>query len=607
MTKRNILWIWGVMAFIISLIGCDTECGQTKASSPSAPGTVIPSYSFTITSFSSTDYLLIAQTDATDDILFTVTLNSRSVSAKSYQGRLEFNLSQCWTNAHKGGRDYPVSVKVEQGKINGVSEYSFAIGYWPVVECTLKCPEESIIYNGSTDTFQPPTYTVNYEANTYRQEISYAVTDKDGSTDITTQVGASNWNKLSDMLSYLSNPNNDGCSVRVTIAITPVRNNIDQIVLTLDRSVVYHCRKDVLVSYVEVDKYYDRYIAITYDATGEYAGGDIRYEWQVSTDPSADENGWITSNDNMQIHSLASNEIGKYLRCIITQTFEGDNEEDPLTSNVVQVQNVFSETVLQYNTIEQYGNNPSVDHIIGTATNIFGETVDGLTFQLAYNESLHYSCYIMVYVSKAGYDDYLESLFVTVQSKMLNEDMIPLATDVWNITKGKVKFAGNNSFTEYSMNNGLSWNDMTTDEFDASVGDTILIRMKASGTPNQQGYLMASEPKSFTVAEANIGTKVDMSGISMEIKNAQLKLTQSSNERFVTITANVTNYDDSASDIIQLVCDYVWRIDGVLADDLSYATKQDNVLTIQRSALAAGESYQVSLWVKRCIPPKNHL
>ena len=300
--------LFSILAIFL-LISCDTECGQKKTNSEpdkKTTSTTIPEYSFYNHEFSSTARMLDAETDATDDTEFYVAINNRAVSAKSKQGKLLFNMGGCWSAASKGGKAYPARVSVSgNAKIKGSADLS--LEYWPVVEMTLHCPEEMIIYNGSKETFQPPSFSVNYESKDYEFEMSFKITDTDGSTDITDSVGTENW-KMNDMLDYLSNTNNDGRSVTVIASVTPVRDGVKMNVLTCIRSVIYHCRRDVLVSSVELEKYHDHYAAVTYDADHNSAGGNIVYDWQIADAENAMNK---TIRTNIKVSTIIKSAIAR--------------------------------------------------------------------------------------------------------------------------------------------------------------------------------------------------------------------------------------------------------------------------------------------------------
>jgi hypothetical protein len=56
--------------------------------------------------------------------------------------------------------------------------------------------------------------------------------------------------------------------------------------------------------------------------------------------------------------------------------------------------------------------------------------------------------------------------------------------------------------------------------------------------------------------------------------------------------------------------DYTWRVDGFIADNLNYAEVNNNVLYLDQSQMASGETYQVSAFVEihyKTTIPKNDI
>ena len=101
-----------VITVLAGLICCATETESSGGSSPAKPVSTTSTtvYSISHVEFDSLSYILTADTDASDDKVFTMTVNNKSVTAKANKGRLSADLSKCWTNANKGGRQVKVNV-----------------------------------------------------------------------------------------------------------------------------------------------------------------------------------------------------------------------------------------------------------------------------------------------------------------------------------------------------------------------------------------------------------------------------------------------------------------------------------------------------------------
>ncbi|MBQ3923872.1 MAG: hypothetical protein II707_11295, partial [Spirochaetales bacterium] len=504
-----------IIIITFCLVGCPSdyapECGQTK-SEPSPDTTV--SYSFTEPYFSSTAYQLDATTDAPDGVEFTLTVNDHSVTAKSFGGLVTFDLSKCFTEYDKGGIDYDAKVSAANANIKGGS--NFKISYWPVVSCKLYCDDEMIIYNGSAKNFESPSFTVNYDKESYNLTMTYTVLDTDGTTDITPS-DAEDW-KLSNMLAFLQKVENDGKSVVVHICIMPVRNDIDQMVLAYEHDVKYICSKDVKVNSVVARGVLpdNRYDAILFAETGitpdsnilmrDTAGGEIVYAWEIS------ENGtdWTKiSGADKKTYIMNKSDLGKYLRVTIEQTFEG-HKQSPIISNVIEpLQNYFSQTVLFYDDVVLVGNRPDETKIMAFALDAFEKAIYDITFSFPNEiEDLYYLQYsqdILVQLDKEGFKTGYNLVFVTVQHNLLQTELPTLSTDIQHISVGYAKWLENDDTLEYSLNGGMSYQTVTTEPFETSAGTAIYIRKKSVGTPNKKGYIKESSARSISVTGSHIG------------------------------------------------------------------------------------------------------
>ena len=501
---RHFSYLSIMFILLAGLICCATETESSSSSSSSyvepVSTTSTTVYSISHVEFDSLSYILTADTDASDDKVFTMTVNNQSVTAKANKGRLSADLSKCWTNANKGGKQYEVTFSAANA---GVNPSKVNIDYWPKAVCELKCASEIAIYNGSSSAYQSPQFTLNYEADTYDYTMSFIVKDRLDNDITRTIPGIATW-QLSNMLTYLKETDHFGYSVKVTATVTPKRNGIPQTALQSQVSVTYISCKDVLAAKVRVEHYYNYYIAVTYDKDDNPAGGDIKYEWQVSDN----QQDWLSMLDTESVLEITKNNLGKYLRCIITQTYEGKVQAS-ITSEAIMLNNIISAAYLHYDGIVLYGNNPTATQMSGTAVDVFGGDLKNLTFSFEnLSAGMKSSDYVTVKVSKENYEDYITSVFVNVQNVLSDSEIIPLSTDVRNIPTNKAKFTDTSSDIECSFDNGATWAAMPTDAFDAKLGTLILLRKKEIGTVNQKGYIMASEPKPISVVKENIGLPI---------------------------------------------------------------------------------------------------
>ncbi|MBP5707166.1 MAG: hypothetical protein J6W76_07755, partial [Spirochaetales bacterium] len=174
----------------------------------------------------------------------------------------------------------------------------------------------------------------------------------------------------------------------------------------------------------------------------------------------------------------------------------------------------------------------------------------------------------------------------------------------------KVKFNGDYLALEYKVNDADEWKTVTSKEFDAQIGDTVHIRKKSSGVEGKHGYVKESAEITLTVAAENIGKRAETEqGMEVEITNVSLKLTQTLDGNRIKVTAALEN-TSGIEYFGSLSYDYTWRVDGFIADNLNYAEVNNNVLYLDQSQMASGETYQVSAFVEihyKTTIPKNDI
>ncbi|MBP5705881.1 MAG: hypothetical protein J6W76_01250 [Spirochaetales bacterium] len=595
MKKHKLIVIIGTIV-LMSFFGCDTESGQSPQnnSSDDKPTIETTGYKIEDVVLDSVAYTLTVKTDAPDGTEFSVELNNMTVTAKVYQQKLEFNVAPCFDPMHDlGGIDYTVKFRSANADITPSEK---AVGYWPMFRGEIQCDEVMMIWNGCTDKIQMPLWYVNYAENTFEVQGWVGIYDNEGHE--IDEDSCEEWT-FDDVKEYLSKTENIDTSVCMFFKVTPVCNGVLQTDIAAEFGVEYKCCKNVLVESALIERSYDQYKVACYDASGDIAGGNIQYEWQIADSADAPNNSWKKINETMPTHSVTQNEVGKYLRVILTQNYN-DETQDVVITPPKLVKNFLktTEVKLKYNNVLPVGNVPSTNDISISAVNIFGEKVDGMTLSLSDDDyttnGLPYSDYVNVTVSKDNYEDMSSDVFITVQNVVTDEDMPQLSQDVSNISLGKIKFGIVNSLIECSLDGGLVWEDMTSDEFIAVAGSTILVRKKSVGQPNVSGYLMESEPRSSTVTESDIGKKTSMSGINIDVKNVSLSLTtQTADNGDILVTANTENYNIMEEYIPRNR--YLWKIDEVPVDSLSYADASGDMLTLHKSGLITGETYQVSV------------
>lgn len=128
------------------------------------------------------------------------------------------------------------------------------------------------------------------------------------------------------------------------------------------------------------------------------------------------------------------------------------------------------------------------------------------------SEKLDSSKTLTVKIEAPGYEAENITIFVTVKGSALSPEPA-LRTDVAELPYGVIAFAKPIPGAEYSTDGGTNWIDLTTDSFappasEAPASGKILVRSKAVGEKDKDGYVAPSDEKAITVVTGNIGTKI---------------------------------------------------------------------------------------------------
>ncbi|MBR3732480.1 MAG: hypothetical protein IKN25_07495 [Spirochaetales bacterium] len=312
---------------------------------------------------------------------------------------------------------------------------------------------------------------------------------------------------------------------------------------------------------------------------------ELSYLWRIS-DNTAD--GWQDLSADGQSHKIESGEIGKYIQVVITQVHQ-DKVVAKITTAPVLIRNCIGLVTLNYNSVLNVGDKPTINDITGVAVDMFDVTVDGLSFSFYGTPAeMYFSRNIWLDISSKNFEKVVSPVFVTVQAKLTQEELPSLSTDTDSIPVGKVQFETNNAELEVSVDGGNTYNVMTG-LFSAAAGDILYIRKKAIGTPGENNYRKESTPLTVTVNEANVGKRTEGSGlIDNEISVPKLTLTGDESADKIYITPSVEIADSEI-----LTFSYNWYIDFVPISGYEDVTEDAaHRLIIDKSILAA-DVYQI--------------
>ncbi|MBR3732899.1 MAG: hypothetical protein IKN25_09670 [Spirochaetales bacterium] len=585
---------------LMMLCACDTNTdGNTERNdNQSNPLTVSEVV------FDSVTYALSAKVNAADGTEIELTCNGKTQTVNAVKGSIAVVFDTPFYSRVKGGKNYDVTFRAKQGYSGSVVK---SIGYWPQAKVMVMSKEVVTVYCGAAKDVIMPSFGINYEDNTYTYEMTFTVYDAE---EAELPVDTSAW-EMTDLLEYLSKPENDGHSVKIQYKAIPSCPNGAEL---YDKGyVTYICKNDVLVKSIYILPEYGAYKALLSSEdympneteVGDSAGGDISYKWYISED-KVKNNGDVPDTSSMKwnvipdadkhIYNIVKSDIGKLLKVEITQTYQGE-VQDSIVSSEMYVTNSIIDTNLYYDGIVTVGEEFDASKVKGTATDVLGIVHDVSDFILVINDrTADYSRYFEAALSNNEIDLTLGYFWATVQSRMNKQDEVYLTKNVWTVTKSKVRFDTYNSAVEYSADAGLTYSGITLDEFDAQVGDDIYIRVAAIGSPKQNGYLAASDPVIFKVTEDVIGTKVELTGggITVEIKELELTLSKSEQGNNIIIKASLQNFNYDAYQT-DLENGYIWLINGVSAEEVTYASLVSDSVYLDKTKMAVGETYNISL------------
>ena len=539
---------------------------------------------------------LSVDADFPDGTELTATANGESATGKVSQKKVSFNLAASFPETIEGGTNYNAVISTNASGYTGSKTLS--LFYTPVVRLKFLTDEEEIIFNGDANYYTPPKVYINYvsmDAVDWNQWFTvYKLAEGsdeagDDDTDITESVGANSWTKMENMLDYLSDVSNDGTYVKVHFTVLP--KGITDTTYAADGYITFYCKKDTLITKVTASYKYDYIEALTTDENGDEAGGIVTYQWQISDDG---EHFTDIAGATSKKYTVQKTDWEKQLRVKIKQNFEG-TEQDEIVSEAVLAEGLISDAKISYDGIVTEGGQFSVSNVSGYLVDSLGEKISlsDCTVSLKNNDgSLTYSLEVPLTITASGYHAYEDAVFVLVKKAAPTGDELNLlSTDSATIGYGHVKFSGTNAGLAWSRDGGTTWNEITTDEMDAALGEVFLVRKKAEGTPNSQGYVMESDAAPVTVKTENIGIKAE-GGISIDTKNLAFSIEKTTSGTVVTYTPVIENYDVVYGDSCKI--EATWRIDGVLAENFDGVTLRGTSLVIDTADFAA-DTYQISV------------
>ena len=299
----------------------------------------------------------------------------------------------------------------------------------------------------------------------------------------------------------------------------------------------------------------------TYTVTPENAGKYI-YIKATQTNPATQAQTIKDSPHSGQVANGATNHTG------LTVTYPSTQEGALVTGSTIDTSNF-----VLAGTLTGGSNEVSIPKSTNNGAD-GGYWISSIT-----PTSLTSSGNVTVTISTNGYENITKEVFVTVKGSTPTAPS--LSTDAANISRGNIKFTAADNTLEYSIDGGVTWQNVTDGEF--LKPESLYVRKKAAGNPGQTGYVAPSEKVEVTISNSNVGTKVSAKTVTITVESwgADISVEKTESGGTVTLTA-AAGYTD-----------YAWDVDNGASLPAGF-TADTNVLTITTTSIASG-TYRVTV------------
>ena len=578
--RKLLLLLAALSVFMTVACSDDSDDDDKPTSTPSEPVTpVTPTttdLSVSNIQFNSLTFAFSADTNAADGTQITLTCNELSASAIAKDGKFSLVYETPFYKGVKGGKSYDVKFSAE-----GYSDASGSVSYWPKVICKSSTKEEVNVFCGGNDNFVAPEIDlVNYESSNVSIAQSYEVYN-DYKNEILANDTTTSWN-LDNVKNFLLDKQNAGKSVVITSVVTP-KNEDTNLKETI--SVVYHCKNEVAVGLVNINKHYERYEACLFEDVGNYdsetAGGDVSFQWQKMNDDGSTYSdiegatGKTFSLTSENVNSL----LNGYIRVKVTQNFENPSQssitlfsDGGLYGSPYLVAHTIKNSEVYYNGIIDEGEIFDVQNVRGRVSDESGNwhdiNTDDLYLISELDEKHDYNASeskpFRIQIDTSGFYIDVLDVFATVRQVLKVENIPALKTASSSVEAGLAEFEGVNSDLEISYDGGANFTDFPSGEFTVPTDRTLYVRKRARGTPNSEGYQKESENCKVIVKDENIGKKTSGDGIINGISMPTLTLIKSYSNDKVRITPILDIRDPETYSY-----EYDWRFDDKPLSELS--------------------------------------
>ena len=560
--------------------------------------------------FNSLTYTLTARTSAPKGTIIAASANNNASTSIVNDEKAIWNMAKPFNSSVMGGKTYTITFSAE-----GYNDIKENITYMPKPNYELTCDDVEVIFNGSGDKYQLPEINLkNYDKSDVTVKWWFEIAGEKCNTAAFKSYVDNDENTSSNNLSTGEKTAYLHYELYPSVIADFTQGNP----LYDSGSIKYVCKKESLVSYVRAEYKAGCYEAKTYDrnpdeGNAEEAGGLIFYQWQKSDTGSDNDSDWeIIEGEYGRFYKLKESDTGKYLRVQMQQILEHELLDDEteyvgpplLTSKPTgKIKNGIKSASLYYANLTPVGFQFLPHLVTGKVTTIFGSTRDiDDKFKIEsikgdYSSMLA-SRYCDIRITHDDFEPFETQVYVQVGHVLKESELPSLSTQTDKISYGHVDFASINYDLEFSKDNKVTWTEMPSQEFTASVGDIFYIRKKATGTANTIGYIEESSPLSITVQANNIGKVVTGDSMLENLKYTSLKLSRSTKNGTITITPILSHKQEYY---------YQYGIDYEIGDtplsDPSWQGKgiyknENNCLVIEKDNLLGKDIYQINCVVE---------
>ena len=328
------------------------------------------------------------------------------------------------------------------------------------------------------------------------------------------------------------------------------------------------------------------------DAKGASVTAGLTWQWYTAASATASESEWtLISGATESSYKPLVSDLGKYLAVKVRYTEKSDKFVSAVSTNPVAKGTLPTGALsAAFGGILMAGDKISASDI--TVKNAEGNTLvlgTDYTLEDVPADAFTASKTVTVKINVSGYEPYEQTVYVLVKAVAPEASAIPaLRTDVDEISGGHIAFSlseGDAGKYEYSKDAEETWHTLTAEQISLPSGtSSVYVRLSATGTAGEDGYLAPSDKVGVEIKNENWGTK-PVVRVSVTISgDIAVEKTVSGSTVELTASTGFTGY--------------TWKVDGASAAGVAGVTVDGAKLTIDTSTWKTGE-YKIGLTARK--------